>query len=223
MTRGIRNNNPGNIEIGAPWQGLMKPEKMTVEQRAEVRFCVFESPAYGIRAIARTLITYQDKRKAPDGSRIDTVKEIVERWAPPVENNSGAYAAHVRKVLNVQPGDEINVHDYETMKGLVVGIILHENGVQPYTDAQIDLGLSMAGIRPPAKSLQQSRTVKGGQLAAAGGAVSIAGAVADQMQAVSPIVDMIKMYGPWLAGAMALVAAGVVIYARWDDLRRLGR
>lgn len=223
MTRGIRNNNPGNIEIGAPWQGLMKPEDMTAEQLAEDRFCVFSSPAYGIRALARTIITYQDKRKAGDGSRIDTVREIVERWAPENENNTQAYAAHVRKVLGVRVGDVIDVHDYETMRGIVHGIIKHENGVQPYTDAQIDKGLALAGIEPPAQSLQSSRSVKGSQVAAGAGVVSIAGAVAEQMQAVSPIIDMVKFYGPWVAGAMALIGAGVVVYARWDDLRRLAR
>jgi hypothetical protein len=223
VTRGIKLNNPGNIEIGAPWQGLMPRSEMNAYQLAEKRFCVFRTPPDGIRAMAVVLNTYQDKRTAKDGSRIDTVREIIERWAPSVENDTGSYASHIRSLLGVMPGTVINVHDYYTAKPLVEGIILHENGVQPYTDAQIDLGLSMAGIRPPAKSLQQSRTVKGGQLAAAGGAVSIIGAVAEQVEAAAPIVQAIKLWGPWVAGSLALVAAGVVIYARWDDLRRLGR
>ena len=41
-----------------------------------------------------------------------------------------------------------------------------ENGRQPYTDAQIDAALMRAV--PPQRSLQQTRTVKGGQVAAAG-------------------------------------------------------
>ena len=42
--RGIRNNNPGNIRIGAPWQGLMARGDMTAIQRSEREFCVFETP-----------------------------------------------------------------------------------------------------------------------------------------------------------------------------------
>ena len=43
-----------------------------------------------------------------------------------------------------------------------------ENGRQPYTDAQIDAALVRAGVMPSQRSLQQTRTVKGGQVAAAG-------------------------------------------------------
>lgn len=56
LPRGIRNNNPGNLEWGDPWQGL-DPDG----QAQDKRFVVFKDPAMGIRAIARTLITYQDK------------------------------------------------------------------------------------------------------------------------------------------------------------------
>ncbi|HCQ3021998.1 TPA: hypothetical protein OHP99_004980, partial [Escherichia coli] len=63
--RGIRNNNPGNLDKGSPWQGLAaNPD--------EPRFCTFKDPVWGIRALAVTLITYHDKRRAKDGSSIDT-------------------------------------------------------------------------------------------------------------------------------------------------------
>ena len=51
--RGIRNNNPGNLDKGAPWQGL-------VNNSSEPRFCTFKDPVWGIRALAVTLITYHD-------------------------------------------------------------------------------------------------------------------------------------------------------------------
>lgn len=61
--RGIRNNNPGNIDRNPAnkWQGRMARDRMTVAQRAEKRFEVFASPAWGIRAICVLLISYQDK------------------------------------------------------------------------------------------------------------------------------------------------------------------
>lgn len=139
-TRGIRNNNPGNIDEGSPWQGLASLSEMTVDQRRENRFCVFKAPVWGIRAIARVLITYQDKHK------ITTVKGIIDRWAPPVENNTDAYVQAVCKSIGVKPNDAINVHEYSCMMPLVKAIIYHENGKNPYTQDVIDEGLMLAGV-----------------------------------------------------------------------------
>ena len=44
--RGYRNNNPGNIRVGAPWHGLIPRARMTPVQSAEAEFCVFEAPAW---------------------------------------------------------------------------------------------------------------------------------------------------------------------------------
>lgn len=38
--RGIRNNNPGNLDKGSPWQGL-------VANPDEPRFCTFKDPVWG--------------------------------------------------------------------------------------------------------------------------------------------------------------------------------
>ena len=146
--RGIRNFNPGNIRHakGVRWQG------MAVAQ-GDTEFVQFNAPRWGIRAIARVLITYQDKRLAADGSRIDSVREIVERWAPPSENNTEAYVLSVSRALGMDPGDEgVDVYDFNTMRVLVISIIRHENGPGPlpqglwYGDAIIAEGLALAGI-----------------------------------------------------------------------------
>lgn len=220
-TRGIRNHNPGNIEVGAPWQGLMPRQDMTPLQAGETRFCVFADPTWGIRAIARVLITYQDKRRAPDGSRIDTVQEIVDRWAPPAENDTDAYVRSVRQALGIEPGHVVDVHDFATMKGLVQAIIAHENGVQPYTDAQIDKGLVLAGFQVPASP---SRTEAAGRIAivatAAGAAVD---AVADHAEEVTGALRGILPYLPsagYIIAGVTLIAIGRMLYARWDDRRR---
>lgn len=44
-----------------------------------------------------TLITYRDKRKAKDGRKIDSIRAVIERWAPPRSdnNNCAAYAKSV--------------------------------------------------------------------------------------------------------------------------------
>jgi hypothetical protein len=82
--RGIRNHNPGNLRRSSdPWQGLA-PEQTDRE------FFQFTSPKWGIRALARTLIVYQDR------GGLKTIDQMISRWAPPNENNTGAYVAGAR-------------------------------------------------------------------------------------------------------------------------------
>ena len=146
--RGIRNFNPGNIRHaqGVRWQGQ-------ADAQTDSEFVQFNGPRWGIRALARVLITYQDKRRASDGSRIDSVREIIERWAPPNENDTASYVATVSRVLGVGPDDGVvDVYNFETMRDLVVAIIRHENGPGSlpggawYGDAIIADGLQLAGI-----------------------------------------------------------------------------
>lgn len=212
MSRGIRNNNPGNIRVGAKWQGLATPDEMTDAQKAEKEFCVFKSPPWGIRAMARTLITYQDKHK------LNTVSGIINRWAPPVENDTGAYASHVASKIGVGVHEPINIHTYEAMRPLIEAIILHENGEQPYSSAQIDKGLVLAGVEPAKpKSLQSSRTVKGAQVAA--GATALTGAsealqtAASNIEPLIPYLETMK----WVFIALTIIGIGITVWARIDD------
>ncbi|MBF4328050.1 structural protein P5, partial [Vibrio anguillarum] len=85
MTRGIRNNNPANIEDnGTPWRGRMGNDG---------RFIIFDSPVNGIRALARILNTYKVKHG------LNTIEGIINRFAPPVENDTNSYIAHAEKVV----------------------------------------------------------------------------------------------------------------------------
>ncbi|WP_346840158.1 structural protein [Microbulbifer sp. SAOS-129_SWC] len=124
--RGIRNNNPGNIEAGEPWQGATGDDG---------RYLVFESPLYGLRALSRTLDTYRSKYG------INTVAGIIDRWAPDIENNTAAYIAHVASAVGVAPQEQLQpVHRLP----LIAAIVLHENGQQPYSDALIAQAIELA-------------------------------------------------------------------------------
>jgi len=220
LPKGIRNHNPGNIEYSPSikWQGAAEPP-------TDGRFCRFVSAPYGIRALARVLITYQDKRKAKDGSKIDTIREVIERWAPPFENNTGAYATHIAKLLDLDPDDEsLDMHKYEHIRPLVEGIIRHENGVQPYTDGEIDKGLALAGITPPEKRLlTESRTVQGSALAVGGSSVAIATGVAQVIEPAMPLLEWVKengQFGLIILGTIILIGAIYAIWARIDDRNR---
>lgn len=141
--RGIRNGNPGNIRHakGTRWQGMSANQN-------DADFVQFIDARWGVRAIARTLITYQDKH----GLR--TPRTIIGRWAPPNENNTESYIRNVASRMGVSPDGRIDVYDFKTMLVLVLGIIGHENGAGPlpggawYGEALINEGLQLAGIVP---------------------------------------------------------------------------
>ena len=211
-SRGIRNNNPGNLrKTKDPWQGL-------AETQTDKDFFVFKNPTYGIRALARTLIKYQDKH----GLR--TIRQIINRWAPSAENDTVAYIRGVVMATEFGADVELDMHKYAHLKAMTKAIILFENGAQPYTGAQIDKALVLAGVEPPAKNLQHTRTVRGGQAATA--ATVGAGALDavqealpqahDTLQTLAPYLDVAK----WLLLAVTLVGVGVMIWARIDDNRK---
>ena len=130
--RGIRNNNPGNIRYdGTRWQGLAEPP-------TDGAFCRFVDAEHGIRAVARILTVYYERHG------LATVRGIVNRWAPPTENDTDAYVAHVAKRIGVGPDDVIDPRESSVIRVLVAAIILHENGVQPYDDDVIRSGIAMA-------------------------------------------------------------------------------
>lgn len=208
LPRGVRNNNPGNIRRTAdPWQGL-------AETQADEAFFVFTAPKWGIRALARILITYQDKH----GCR--TVRDFISRWAPATENDSRSYIAAVVDACAVGPDDPIDVHRYADARALVEAIIAHECANYGYAASVIDAGLVLAGIEPPVKP---SRTIRGAQLATAGsvatGALQAADTVDQLRLALGPLEDV----WPWMkvaCVALTLIGIGIVVYARLDDQRR---
>lgn len=130
-TKGIRLNNPGNIEQGAPWQGLS-------DVQADPRFCSFTDAEYGIRALAKILVTYQIKYK------IETIEDMITRWAPSHENPTAAYISNVAKWSGIGAKVPVSLRNSGTLCAIVKAIIRQENGVQPYTDDTIEHGVALA-------------------------------------------------------------------------------
>lgn len=132
-TRGLRNKNPGNIRRGQQWQGL------AVEQ-LDNDFCTFTDEVWGIRALVKILLAYQDRYDCRN------ILQIVSRYAPSNENNTEAYIKAVCSGTAIDRGQPLDVRDYRTCRKLVMAIIRHENGQQPYSDEIIDKGLEKAGV-----------------------------------------------------------------------------
>jgi hypothetical protein len=118
--RGIRNNNPGNIRLSkTSWQGQAS------SPQTDPDFIEFTTPLYGLRALMKTLLTYYLKYN------LDTVRSLINRYAPPHENATDAYIFEVAKALNVSRTDQIDLTAKQTLIALTQAIILHENGQPP--------------------------------------------------------------------------------------------
>jgi len=130
--RGIRNRNPGNIrKSGDRWKGL-------APLQTDPAFSVFETPVWGIRALAVILRNYQ-KRYG-----LKSLAQLIGRWAPATENDTAGYLAAVSKEMGIGPRDHLDLADRGTLRALVAAIIHHENGLQPYDPDTIALAIDLA-------------------------------------------------------------------------------
>ncbi len=130
--RGIRNHNAGNIRslTSDTWDG---------QTGNDGDFAIFESAEYGIRALAKVLMNYG---RIHD---LSTVTEIINRWAPPNENNTDAYIESVSDAIGWYSWAPLDLNNMSTVADLTKAIIYHENGVQPYSEELINLGVRLAG------------------------------------------------------------------------------
>jgi hypothetical protein len=124
---GLRNNNPGNIRSGNG-------------------FAEYATPQAGLNALGKNLVAYQDKHG------INTVSGIVNRWAPPSENNTGSYVADVSKQTGFGANQQLDLHNPAVLAPLISAITKHENGQNPYSPEMIQQAANAAaqgvGDRP---------------------------------------------------------------------------
>jgi len=113
-TRGLRNNNPGNLNY-------VGQAGATKEGGPNGRFAVFETMQQGIAALYKQLQLYFSRGK-------DTIREIINTYAPSSENDTGAYISAIAKKLGKGADEILNSADTETIFNLMRGIIDHENG-----------------------------------------------------------------------------------------------
>ena len=132
LPRGIRNNNPGNIRWGDNWQGLKQDGK-----QQDPSFCVFESPEYGIWALAKVLINYKKLYG------LKTIRSIISRYAPPNENQTQVYIQSVSKQIGRYPDEPIDIEERGILTVFIKAIVRIENGIQPYKDETIQKGIDL--------------------------------------------------------------------------------
>jgi len=131
VPRGIRNNNPGNLRITSDkWVGLIPGEDLS--------FYTFRDAKFGIRAMAKVLITYGKRYK------LHTIEGIISRWAPPSENNTEAYIDILCSRLGCDSSSYVDTQRFGTLELFTRAIIKHENGQQPYDEEVILVSISAA-------------------------------------------------------------------------------
>lgn len=121
LPRGIRNNNPGNIDYSPVasqrWRGTVG---------SDGRFAVFDSAANGVRAIGGEL-----KASIRKGQ---SIRQAIHEWAPPVENDTDRYVSIVARAIGANPDALLKLDMLPAAAG---AIIRHENGINPYDPADV--------------------------------------------------------------------------------------
>lgn len=132
-SRGIRNNNPGNLQkTDVQWQGKV--------DSTDPRYEAFATPEAGIRALALNAQHLQ-------ANGAQSVTDLIGKWSPVKENGpevTQAYIDNVSKSMGVSPTDNINLQDPAQLQAFTQAVINQENGGNPYTPEQVTTGVQAA-------------------------------------------------------------------------------
>ena len=122
MSRGYRNFNPGNIrQSDVAYTGEVEPSK-------DPAFKQFRTMALGYRAMFVLLHTYSVKYQ------LKTLREMIERYAPPVENDTTEYVNFVSNRTKVADISTVDTMNERQMIPIVAAMARVENGSDPDMD-----------------------------------------------------------------------------------------
>ncbi|EHI2320988.1 hypothetical protein J9D40_001299 [Salmonella enterica] len=128
--RGIRNNNPGNLNYAGQ-------AGATMEGGEGGRFAVFESMQHGVAALYKQLQLYFKRG-------INTLSSIVKTYAPASDNNNvDAYISALTKATGKGANEVIDSGDTATIARLMKGIVDHENGKGYISSSDIMGGIQL--------------------------------------------------------------------------------
>ena len=117
MSRGLINCNPGNIrQSKTRYKGERRPSR-------DSEFKEFESMAYGYRAMFVLLDTYSRRYG------LCTIRQMLNRYAPPVENFTEGYIRFVSEKTGIAPDEIVNSRAARDMVPIVAAMSQIENGI----------------------------------------------------------------------------------------------
>ncbi|EGO4721182.1 lytic transglycosylase domain-containing protein [Escherichia coli] len=115
LSRGIRNNNPGNLNFAGQ-------KGATLESGPNARFASFPTMLEGIAALDRQVMLYLERGK-------NTIDQIIDIYAPSSDgNNTSSYKSYLSQYTGLGVKEKIDGSNFELMRKLIQGIINHENG-----------------------------------------------------------------------------------------------
>ena len=121
---GLRLRNPFNLRPGkTPWLGQIRI--------APGNYCEFDTEFHGLRAGFKQLLAYQFLHDCR------SIRTIVTRWAPSIENNTKAYIDDVAQRLKIGADDVMDLRDEHQLIELGRAMIRHEQGQQPFSDVRL--------------------------------------------------------------------------------------
>ena len=133
MSRGIDNCNPGNIRRSrVRYRGERHPS-------TDASFKQFESMAWGYRAMFVLLDTYNRRYG------LNTVRQMIMRYAPPEENHTALYIAVVSDLTGIHPDERLDTRDRKTMVPIVAAMSKVENGT-PANRSEVEEGFDLTGF-----------------------------------------------------------------------------
>lgn len=127
LPRGLRNNNPLNLGFVEGQPGVLG---------SDGRFGRYATPEEGIAAGVRQLQLYAQRG-------VTNLRDIIARWAPPSENNTGRYIAAVAQATGLRPDQPVNLSDPAVVTRLVAAMAQMENG-RPLDPAVAERGVQLA-------------------------------------------------------------------------------
>ncbi|MEZ8167941.1 MULTISPECIES: virion protein [unclassified Vibrio] len=133
LPRGVRNNNPLNIRESKGDTTQWKGEALLDSDKA---FEEFKNPAFGFRAGARVLRSYERQGFC-------TLSEMINRFAPDHENDTDHYIKFVSQKTGITPNQRVNVNDNDELAKLLHAMSRLEVG-NYYTLEMAQKGVAMA-------------------------------------------------------------------------------
>lgn len=127
LPRGIRNNNPLNLEFREGQPGV---------QGSDGRFGVYPTMEDGVASNAHQLLRYGQQG-------VNTINGIAAKWAPAPENDPSKYAQKVSMLTGLPTDKPLNLSDPQTMTRLISGMGQVENG-QMIEPGAVSRGVGMA-------------------------------------------------------------------------------
>lgn len=138
--RGIRNNNPGNLNYAGQ-------AGATLEGGEGGRFAVFESMQHGVAALYKQLQLYFKRG-------INTLSSIVKTYAPASDNNNvDAYISALTKATGKGANEVLDSGDTATIARLMKGIVDHENGKGYISSSDIMGGIQLGASSSASRNM----------------------------------------------------------------------